>query len=203
MNCRRVNDLIAPYVDERLTGQQMLEVRRHLDNCPSCSREHLEQRQAKIMMRRLAMKKPDAIFETRLYAQIEVERQSSVLALSFPNIPFMQGRGRRMAYAFALSCVTVLSLAHATSQNMAKEDAPSRPVAMDAEMSNGILTDLEGQNITNAFRGSSTTPLQAAFFGVRRPSQPRPRRTYDLVGGFSAPVSMYSSATSFAVYSTH
>ena len=202
MNCRRVNDLIAPYVDERLTGEQMLEVRRHLDNCPSCSREYLAQRQVKIMLRTVAMKKPVVMFEARLYSQIATERQSSALAIAFPT--FMNGRGRRMAYAMALSCVTVLSLAHATSQKMAMDGAPMRPVQMDAELSNGILTDLEGQNITSAFRESSYRPLQSAFFGVRRMEQTRPRRMYDLVGGFSStPMNMYGSTATFATYSTH
>ena len=64
------------------------------------------------------------------------------------------GRVRfRTAYAVALSCVTVL----VTGPRDIAEDGDgrchrSRPVQMDAEMSNGILTDLEGQNITNAFR---------------------------------------------------
>jgi len=198
VNCRRVNDLIAPYVDERLTGQQMLEVRRHLDNCPSCSREHLAQRQVKIMLRTVAMKKPGATFETRLYSQIATERQSSALAIAFPT--FMNGRGRRMVYAMALSCVTVLSLAHATSQKMAMDGASIRPVQMDAELSNGILTDLEGQNITNAFRESSYLP---AFFGVHRMQQTRPRNTYDLVGGYSSSMNMYSNTATFATYTSN
>jgi len=203
VNCRRVNDLIAPYVDERLTGQQMLEVRRHLDNCPSCSREHLAQRQVKIMLRTVAMKKPGTMFEARLYSQIATERQSTALAVAFPTFTMMNGRGRRMAYAVALSCVTVLSLAHATSQKMAMDGAPMRPVQMDAELSNGILTDLEGQNITNAFRKSTTLPLQSAFFGVRRMEQSRPRRMYDLVGGFPSSMNMYGNTATFATYSTH
>ena len=201
MNCRRVQDLIAPYVDERLTGQQMLDVRQHLDTCAHCSRECLAQRQVKIMLRTVAMKRPGVTFETRLYSQISVERQSSVLAISFPTVS-MHGRGRRMAYALALSCVTVLSLAHTTSQKMAMEGIPARPVQMDAEMSNGILTDLEGQNLTSAFRASASLPLQSTF-GYQRVDRPQPHREYQLIGEYPSTMSMYDGSVTFATYSTH
>ena len=151
------------------------------------------------MLRTVAMKKPDAMLEVRLYSQIQAERQTPTFTTFVPSFT----RGRRMAYAMALSCVTVLSLAHATSQKMAMDIASARPTQVDAEMSNGILTDLEGQNITSAFREPAGFPLQSAVFAVRHVDQPRPRRTYDLVGGFSSPMNMYGGAATFATYSTH
>jgi hypothetical protein len=85
---------------------------------------------------------------------------------------------------------------------MVMDGAPARPAQMDAEMSNGILTDLEGQNITSAFRESATLP-QSAFFAVRQMQQARPRSVYDMVGGYSSSMNMYGNPATFATYSTH
>jgi len=40
MLCCRVLNLLSAYFDQELTGAQMLEIRRHLNGCPSCRAEH-------------------------------------------------------------------------------------------------------------------------------------------------------------------
>lgn len=39
MNCRACESLVSAYLDGELTGWQMIDVRKHLDACPSCSQE--------------------------------------------------------------------------------------------------------------------------------------------------------------------
>jgi len=200
VNCRRVQELLAPYVDERLTGQEMLEVRRHLDGCRNCTQEYIIQRQAKVLLRSVAMKKPDPLFETRLQAQIAAERNASVLALQMPAFN-LTNRGRRFAYAVALSCVSILSLAHATSTTTNLSDAQIRP-SVDAQMPSAILTDLQGGSIANDLRIPSGSPMQSGFFQLRRPNVSQ--RYYNSIGGFSSPVSAFPAASvSFAAYPTH
>jgi hypothetical protein len=40
MKCEEANRLFSPYLDGMVTGGQMQEVRRHLDDCPSCARTY-------------------------------------------------------------------------------------------------------------------------------------------------------------------
>lgn len=53
MNCRRVVNLISPYVDGELTGAEMLAIRRHLGECPECSEEYESLRMTKLAVARL------------------------------------------------------------------------------------------------------------------------------------------------------
>jgi len=201
VNCRRVQDLLSPYVDERLTGQQMLEVRSHLDSCRSCAHEYMMQRQVKILLRSAAMKNPGLYFEARLRSQLAAERQAARLSLSMPAFS-LTNRGRRMAYAMAFSCVSIFSLAHATSSHMAISSMAIRP-ALDAQAPPAILTDLQGENITTAFRERSNTPVQSGFFAFPRREHPI-HRSFNFVPSFSMPVVAFpSSSVTLAGYPTH
>lgn len=39
MTCKAVQSLISAYLDEELSGRQMIALRRHLDDCPECAEE--------------------------------------------------------------------------------------------------------------------------------------------------------------------
>jgi hypothetical protein len=39
MHCGRVSNLLSAYIDRELAGSEMLQIRRHLDECPGCSTE--------------------------------------------------------------------------------------------------------------------------------------------------------------------
>jgi anti-sigma factor RsiW len=58
MNCRRVVNLISPYVDGELTGAEMLAIRRHLSDCPECLAECESLRATKLAITRLRTMKP-------------------------------------------------------------------------------------------------------------------------------------------------
>lgn len=53
MNCHRVINSISAYVDGELTGAEMLELRRHLGECPDCRDECESVRQVKFAIARL------------------------------------------------------------------------------------------------------------------------------------------------------
>lgn len=152
------------------------------------------QRQSKVMLRSLALKEPGGLLEPRLYSYIEAERQAYSLSLIFPSFT-LTNRGRRMAYAVALSCVSILSLAHATSSKMGISEEAALPTAHDAQMPNAILTDLEGQNMTTAFSFPARPVVQNAFFGMPRPEPQRPSQMYYMIGGYPSTMNnMYGSA---------
>jgi anti-sigma factor RsiW len=58
MNCRRVVNSISAYVDGELTGVEMLELRRHLGQCPECMDEYESLRMAKLAVSRLGTVTP-------------------------------------------------------------------------------------------------------------------------------------------------
>ncbi len=58
MNCRRVVNLISAYVDGELTGEEMLDIRSHLRECPDCEEEYESIRATKLMVARLSTMAP-------------------------------------------------------------------------------------------------------------------------------------------------
>ena len=51
MGCRAESvALLSAYIDKEMTGQEMLEITRHLTNCGGCSAEHESFRQVKSLM---------------------------------------------------------------------------------------------------------------------------------------------------------
>src|SRR5207247_1934911 len=40
MHCGRVSNLLSAYLDRELAGAEMLQIRRHLDDCSGCAAEH-------------------------------------------------------------------------------------------------------------------------------------------------------------------
>lgn len=75
MNCRRVSNRLSAYLDAEMTGEEMLAIRRHLDECPSCRAEHQSLRDTKHLLSSLALRAPASGFERHLRA--EVEREAS------------------------------------------------------------------------------------------------------------------------------
>lgn len=66
MNCRRVVNLISAYVDGELTGVEMLDIRRHLGECPDCMEEYESLRATKMMVARLGVIAPRPDFAANL-----------------------------------------------------------------------------------------------------------------------------------------
>ena len=66
MNCRNIQPLLSAFVDCELTGEQMLEVRRHLADCPECREEQAEMVLLKTMLSGTPAVEPPEGFEDRL-----------------------------------------------------------------------------------------------------------------------------------------
>jgi anti-sigma factor RsiW len=119
VNCFRAQQLVSPYLDQRLTGAEMLEMQRHLAGCRRCTQEYQEARQTKILLRSLQSSHPTGALEARIYTRIAQENRGFYLAMpAFTGHlpPLLPGvgtppRGRRLATALALSCLTILAIA--------------------------------------------------------------------------------------------
>lgn len=119
MHCRRVQQLISPYLDQQLTGTQMLEMAEHLENCAACAEECESIRQVKRMLRSLSVSKPPAALPLRIESRVSRTQVNGSFACSQPAARLQ--RGRRLSAALALSCFTILSLS-----------APFAPASVDA-----------------------------------------------------------------------
>jgi anti-sigma factor RsiW len=126
VKCRRVRDLISPYLDQQLTGAEMLEMERHLRQCESCSVEWQTISEVKRMMRSLCVHQPEGPLDERIMMRIARARttpavtsvpvaisgaaQSAALlrSLYLMNRP---RHPRRLAAALALSCIAIFTVA--------------------------------------------------------------------------------------------
>jgi anti-sigma factor RsiW len=66
MNCGRVRSLLSAYLDQELTGAEMLAIRQHLPGCPTCERERRSLAQVRSLMGALSRPEPPAGFEQAL-----------------------------------------------------------------------------------------------------------------------------------------
>ena len=110
MNCRHVQDALSPYIDGRLTGEMMLLIRRHLDECHSCTEEYLMISEAKVLLRSLPVCSPSSASERALKRQLDYSHSNvpGLIALSsWSPAP----RGRRLVTALAMSCLGSLVVA--------------------------------------------------------------------------------------------
>ena len=109
MNCHHARQLISPYLDQQLTGREMLALHQHFTECASCEAERRSIRQVKTLLRALHEPRPRPDLSGAISARLaESEQPWRLTLLALPPRP---QRGRRLATALALSCLTVLSFA--------------------------------------------------------------------------------------------
>lgn len=109
MNCRIVIPLLTPYLDQRLTGQQMLAVECHLAQCADCAEELESIQQAKSLLRSLVHKSPEVEMEIRLLQVMQQGPDLGPRSWNQPEVPYR--RGQRLAKALAFSMFVVLVVA--------------------------------------------------------------------------------------------
>lgn len=114
MNCSRARQLISPYLDHQLSERETGALQGHLAVCAACDRERQSIRQVKLLLRGLSGPRLPQDFSRNFSETISLrlDQPSSgpswqVLCLTPPK----PQRGRRLATALALSCLTVVSFA--------------------------------------------------------------------------------------------
>lgn len=73
MLCSRVQNQLSAYCDNELSGAEMLQLRRHLSECRSCSSEHQQLLQMKLLMGALTEARPRQPFRLE-----EIERRAQL-----------------------------------------------------------------------------------------------------------------------------
>lgn len=127
VNCRRVSNLLSAYLDAELTGQEMLEVRAHIDQCPSCRAEHQTLRDTKRLLSSLALRTPRAEFEDLLRA--EVARTASPLTWLLPAwLSAWREGGLAVPRRRPLTTVAALSLAGLLMATATLDAPVDRPI---------------------------------------------------------------------------
>ncbi len=157
MNCYRAQQLVSPYLDQQLTGAEMLEMQRHLAGCRRCAREYQEARQTKLLLRSLSLSQPPRALDMRILSRIAQEGRGPLPAQMVPNwsLPGVgpAPRGRRFATALGLSCLVVFSVA-----------APFAPSSADIAVQGRAASASLGQNLAwGQFPSAATLPAPAAM----------------------------------------
>jgi hypothetical protein len=116
LNCHHARQLISPYLDQQLTGRQMLALQEHFGQCLGCESEMRSIRQVKLLLRGLHESRPQRdiseAISTRLAASEGMAPEWNILNLpAMPIASVLPQRGRRLAAALVLSSVTVFLFA--------------------------------------------------------------------------------------------
>lgn len=132
MTCHKVQDLITPYLDNRLSGEVMLEVKSHISVCQHCAEEYELLRQVRLLLGSLRVHQPSASAECRFVQLMDDSLKTSRFAnrgavpgqfMSVTTFVFSTGsviarqqaiaaqRSRRLAAAAAISAFGILIIA--------------------------------------------------------------------------------------------
>lgn len=91
MNCRNIQILLSAYVDCELTGEQMLDIRRHLADCHDCREEEAEMVLLKTMLSGTPVVEPPEGFEDRLMQAVFKEDQEEAPITMGQTISLLSG----------------------------------------------------------------------------------------------------------------
>jgi anti-sigma factor RsiW len=117
MNCRRVSSLVSAHIDGELTGVEMLEIRRHLEECRACMLQYESLRYTKQLLSRLQYAQPRPGFSESICARLDIMEVPGYVRLW--NRMRVFGRQRVPPIAAgcaALGAVLVLLASHAVKQ---------------------------------------------------------------------------------------
>jgi anti-sigma factor RsiW len=70
MNCKNAQSLLSAYLDEELTGREMLDLRAHLGQCAQCSEELKCVQAVRRLLGGSPVPEPSADFEDRLVSSV-------------------------------------------------------------------------------------------------------------------------------------
>ena len=114
MNCSRARQLISPYLDHQLSERERTALQDHLAVCLSCDRERQSIRQVKLLLRGLSGPRLPQDFSRNFSETIALRLSQPETGTSWQVLTITAARpqrGRRLATALALSCLTVVSFA--------------------------------------------------------------------------------------------
>lgn len=108
MNCRQVQSLVSPYLDQRLSGHLMMEMEAHFHSCSQCAEERNAVQQVRLALRALPTHIPRQTLEARMV--MDAARREPLFFMEASASARLPQRGRRLAMALTLSGVGLLTL---------------------------------------------------------------------------------------------
>ena len=116
MNCRNVQSKLSEYVDQELSGQEMMAIRQHSDRCPICASELEREVKLKSMLSSLKGLEPVAGFESRLIGAVlsSAEAPARPVALPWRNLMLAAAAGA------ALVLGVLRTIDHTPTTNLAQ-----------------------------------------------------------------------------------
>ncbi|HVF39226.1 MAG TPA: zf-HC2 domain-containing protein [Gemmatimonadaceae bacterium] len=102
MDCREFREKHFAFVDDTLSGIEIVGLQMHLNECESCARQDAIIRRSLLAFRNLPTIEPSADFSERLYRRLEEAKAADAAAVTHA------GRSRKFATAVAATSVVML-----------------------------------------------------------------------------------------------
>lgn len=103
MNCKTVQTHLSAYLDRELAGDQMLELRAHLNSCTDCREEEASLRSLKSLLGGLPIPDPSPDFEERLTLSLASARSVQTSTRNYRTSVFLFAGVAAGAMAMTLS----------------------------------------------------------------------------------------------------
>jgi len=146
VDCDRLEEVINAYLDQELPGDEMLAVRRHLDDCGACTRQFRDLLQLKQLLSTLREPAPSRPFEPAQLEQpllrVQVRRwkdyaSAAALALRRPARVW----GLRLGWCFAAALALALIGQRVTG-----------PSSLDAALAEELAQPVHGAVLVEGFK---------------------------------------------------
>lgn len=147
MNCRIVRSKLSEYVDQELSGREMLAIREHTATCSSCAHELNRELKLKTMLGSLKGAEPSIGFESRL---IEAVLSQSSPAKVQSRLPW-----RHAFFAAAAGAAIIFGVLRVLDRG-----TPS--VAQNSQPSFDLVTDQTVQGSMDPFGGAPVITVSNA-----------------------------------------
>lgn len=108
MDCREFRNKHVAFVDDLLSGIEMRDMRRHLNDCPRCSRMDTAVRRSLILVRNLPNIEPSPEFMARLNARLEALGPSAAVDRVSPR-PYLPSLAAFAALAAGIAAVAFIA----------------------------------------------------------------------------------------------
>ncbi len=139
MNCRLVETKLSQFLDQELSGREMLAIRQHCGQCQACASELNSLTQVKAMLGSSPVAEPPIGFEARLHSAVFAGATLRPVAARFPF--------RSALVAAVAGAVLVVGV-----MRVIEPENPSAPIASSTE-SIDYETDQTVQGMMDPFGG--------------------------------------------------
>src|ERR1044072_1381293 len=149
MNCKNAQSLLSAYIDEELSGREMLDLRAHLSACTECAEELKCVEAVRQLLGGSPVPEPSPDFEDRLL--------SSVLAATHPNSDH-----KKISVITLTGIAAASMLATMLMLNSFKQEAPTAERARESVPYERIQQDRSFGASSNPFTASPVLSRRVA-----------------------------------------